>query len=213
MIINSTYFNAPPLLLPNITNNPTVTGNTPSLKNQLDATIERVEFDVLNRALGYEQYNEFTGFLDAGGEIEPTAPQKWKDLLLGKDEWMGLRWQLSVNNKQSLLAYAVYAEMLKNQKQAFTSVGVVVPEAANSVTVNPTETYVTIWNTFVSMYQGNCEHKYLNYWNPIFFEWNGYPYIQGTDDFVSLRQFLANNPSDYDSSFFKFYHIKNSLGL
>lgn len=213
MIINSTYFKLPPLALPNVTNNPSVTGNTPSLKNQLDATIERVEFDLLNRALGYDQYNEFVGYIDASGDIDPVAPQKWKDLLNGKDEWKGLRWQLSVNNKQSLIAYAVYCEVLKNQRQFFTTTGVVVPDSANAVTVNPTEEYVTMWNTFVSMYQGNCEHKYLNFWNPIFFEWNGYPYYEGKDDFMSLKQFLASAPDDYDSSFFKLYPIKNSLGL
>lgn len=214
MIINSTYFINEPLQVPNVSGNPAVTGNTPSLLTQLNTTIQRVEFDIMTNALGSEQYAELKSQMNADGTFIVGALQKWIDLVDGRaaDNWLGIRFG-ETGNKMSFLAYAVYCEILKNQRQTFTTTGLVVPDVANSTVVNPTEEITDKWNTFVTMYQGDCSYQYLNYWNPIFFEWNGYPYSEAVNNMVSLKKFMADNPDDYSSDYFKTYDFKNRFGL
>ena len=210
MIINTTYFLLPPLEIPNAKE----VAGSPNANAPLKAVIERTEYDFLVNALGYEQTSELLSQFDSEGEWIPTALQKWKDLVDGKDKWLGLRFTIGTN-KVSVIAYLVYYRYLTNARMNFTTTGLerVTPE--NSVAVNPTEELVDKWNKFVCMYQGGYNYHYYNWWNPIFFEWNGYPYeyANHTDNSYSLYQFLNDNTDVYDNTFFKLYETKNRFGL
>ena len=210
MIINISYFLLPPLEVPNAK---TVAGS-PDATAQLQAVIDSTEYDFLINSLGYDQTAELLNQFTETGDWKPDALQKWKDLVDGKDKWLGLRFTIGTN-KVSVIAYLVYYNYLKSKRMNFGTTGLerVTPE--NSVAINPTEELVDKWNKFVCMYQGGYNYQYYNWWNPIFFEWNGYPYgyANHTDNKYSMYQFLNDNTDTYDNTFFRFYETKNRFGI
>lgn len=214
MIIDTTYFQSPPLYIPNSVNgvNYRTDSTMPTNVENLQAVIDRVEYDLLFNALGYAQYTEIMNQFKPDGTWKDDALQKWKDLVDGKEEWKGLRYTIGIN-KVSLIAYYVYYQFLAKSRQYFTTTGLVVSRGENSDRVNPTEELTEKWNEFLCMYQGGYNFRYLNYWNPIFFEWNGYPVYEEKTDGVSFLKFLNDNTDIYDNSYFKMYEYKNSLGI
>lgn len=212
MIITTSYFEKPPLFVPNSTVNPAITDTTPNEVSDLQAVINRCEYELLFNSLGYEQYTELQGQFTPTGEWKPDALQKWIDLVDGKNEWTGLRFEIG-GNKISLIAYYVYCVMLKEKRQYFATTGLANIESANATKINPTEEYVDKWNTFVCMYQGGYNYRYLNWWNPIFFEWNGYPKYSTNDNYMSLLQYLNNNTDLYDVSYFKLCETQNRFNI
>lgn len=215
MIINSTYFLQEPLFVPNISDNPgnpLVSGNIPTPKAQLEATIERVEFDILVNSLGFEQYNELKAQFNPDGTWIVDPLQKWVDFVDGKSDqnWLGLRFTIGTN-KVSLLAYAVYCEVLKNKRQYFSTTGLNAPEVANSTVINPTEEITDKWNIFVTMYQGDCNVNEYDYWtNWFFYRHFNYEQVQ---NMVSLVDYMKSNSDLYSTEYFKRYEVKNSFGL
>lgn len=215
MIINNTYFQTQPLFIPNSEAQPTIGVTTPTKVEELNRVIDRLEYDVLLNALGYDQTAELLSQLNPDGTFIGGAIQKWVDLVDGKSgtQWKGLRYEIG-ENKVSLLAYYVYYHYLLEDSTFYAVTGTVKSDSANAVMVNPTVKLVTAWNKFAAMYEGDYQCHY-NYWNNIFSDWNWswFPYYSRRDNALSLKKYLKDNGSDYDTSYFREYGFKNRLDL
>lgn len=112
-----------------------------AVSDSLTVFINRFEPKVLQAALGYDLYQAFIDGLDVGSgeEIE----QKWIDLRDGKwfDNAAGAKrqWKGFANSstKESVLAYFIFAEYMRNLATQVTGVGVVKSNAENSIVLSP----------------------------------------------------------------------------
>jgi len=207
MIIDTTYFILPPLQIPNAVAQPSIGLNTPNNVQKLQAVIDRVEYIFLWNLLGYEQYTELKAQFNPDGTWIAEPLEKWVDLVDGKDSWPGLRYEVG-DNKVSLIAYYVYHEFLKNDRQYYSSTGLVAAEAANAVKTSVSEELTEKWNDFVIQYQGCDNYNYFRDW------WHGWWYSQPiTENYISLYDYMQSNDAVYDVSFMKLYSVKNRFGL
>lgn len=205
MIINHTYFQLPPLEIPNAIQGISIrTGSeTPDNIKRLNAVIDRVEHDLLINALGYEQYTELQSqFTDNGDWIDEPL-QKWVDLVDGKGEWKGLRYTLGTN-KVSLIAYYVYYKFLSQSVSYFTTTGLVTNRGENGQRMMPEGEMCDMWNAFVYMYQGGYDYRF-KYLNWCVCDVLPYDY--------SLLRFLTSNSDVYNTSFFRCYELKNMWSI
>jgi len=210
MIIDTSYFSLPPLQIPNAEDNtPNNSGRNYAAKTGLQAFIDRYEDELLFNALGSEQLTELKNQFNVDGTWKDDALQKWKDLVDGTGEWMGLR-KTYGEYKVSLIAYYVFYHYLKDTESFYATTGIVKPDVANSLSISANVNLVTQWNKFVTMYQG--DKCYGNYWESIWFDWQGfYPaYLQNTQSFIN---YINNNPELYNGSFVSVYGFKNRFGL
>lgn len=204
-IIDHTYFQLPPLAIPNAVQGVSIRNNNELPNNivRLNAVIDRVEYDMLLNALGYEQYTELMTQFEENGDWKESALQKWKDLVDGKEEWKGLRFTIGTN-KMSLIAYYVYYRFLAQSETYFTTTGLVSNRGENASKVNPDGHLCNMWNAFVYMYQGGYDCGCINLsWLQDYNE----PYE------YSLLQYLNANTDTYNNQFFKVYTYKNLLGI
>lgn len=215
MIIDASYFQNKSVYIPNSIEQPTLGDNTPTAIEELNQEINEKEASLLLGALGYAQYNELISQFEEDGSWKEGADQKWKDLVDGKEEWLGLRYKIGPK-KISLIAYYVYFYYLAADYSTYTTTGIVQSDAANSTPLAPVQKQVAAWNQFVKMY--NPIYNSLGFMNPYFgTNWNGTwmswsnGSIQGYT--LTLYEFLANNSDIYDSSYFKHYRLINDLGL
>ncbi len=139
--------------------------------DELDISIYKYVPLFLQQTLGTVLFNELDPFID-GVNLDPLAPQKWKDLVDGvtyedgKKVWRGLRYTKGLY-KESILAYFVY---FNHYQESFSSgVGQVVDVAKNAMNVNPTQHLTEVYNTFVEMYQGTCSKPKASYINGTLF--------------------------------------------
>ena len=210
MIIDSSYFSLPPLQIPNaqdnILNN---SGRNYSANTGLQAFIDRYEDELLYNVLGSVQLAELKDQFEQDGSYKPTALQKWKDLVDGTGEWMGLR-KTYGDYKVSLIAYYVFYHYLRDTESFYATTGIVKPDVANSITLSANVDLVTQWNKFVTMYQG--DKCYGDYWQSIWFDWNAYlpTYMSNT---TSLLSYINSNADLYDNDFISVYGFKNRFGL
>lgn len=129
--------------------------------------------------------------------LNPSAPQKWKDLVDGKTyqvdgknyRWRGLIFQQGVK-KVSLLAEFVYSQWVTTQNSVMTGLGNVVVEGVNTKNVSIVDNYVQSYNSFVEMYQGDTKGGY-----------------------VSLKQFLKDNSTAYPDAALPCFDYQNSFGI
>lgn len=211
MIIDTSYFTSSPLFVPEAVAQPTIGYNTPSNVDDFKAYIDRMEYQFLVNSIGFSQYSELKDQFNEDGTWKDDALPKWKDLVDGKNSWVGLRYNIGTG-KLSIIAYYIYSMWVYENYTTLTSLGVQSPDAANSTKVNPTLEHIDKWNVFVEMYQG-CSQLGFNHWNPIFFEWNGYPYHRENGNFLSFLGYISSNPTLYDNSSFNYYETKNRFGL
>lgn len=204
-VINKDYFKNEPLYIPNASDDeaPSNYGDNPSSENKVTAAIERYEKLLLVSALGKDQYDLLMANIEATSGI-------WYDLLNGKtydgNYWPGLK------DPNSLIAYFVYYNYLKNDRMQYTSVGLERSMSKNAIAVNPTEKLTEVWNVFVELY-GDRERYCYNWLTPYFIEWN-YPfYEEPGKSYVSLHKYLSDFPDDYSLDYFSVYQVKNRLGL
>ena len=173
----------------------------------------------LKSALGYKLFNEFDGNV-TNGVLDDGAPQKWIDLVNGKEytingdlfRWEGLIQTEGAFNK-SLLANFVYYHWLNDNQSSVTGVGEVVLNAKNATNINSTQRLVSVWNEFVEMYQGKMfEHyKHTYYYRNIkIVDYLGDAY---DDEYVSLVRFLIDNKEDYPEAAIKRYQFINQFGI
>lgn len=150
------------------------------------------------------------------GVLENTAPQKWLNLVNGCDyvkdgktyTWKGLVTEEGLY-KDSIIAYFVYLNHY--QSTINTNLGQIVLEAKNALNQNPSEHLVSIYNDFVTQYQGkSCYEPKTYYVNGLYVE--DY-YTNSNSGYVSLLTFLKDNDQDYEGYAARPLEFKNRFGL
>lgn len=211
-IIDDTYF----IKELNIPNSKEINAYDTGGDDPLDQWIDQYARLLLQNALGTTLFNDLNTNVNASGAYV-SGVVKWDNLVNGviytkngvEYEWKGLSFTEGTF-KGSLMAYFVYCKWLEFQLSRMSGVGEVKGNAANSVNVNSTQRYVTLWNTFFEAYQG----EYCNT-NTLYIK-NGVPfmdYFGSNDTYVSLITFLSHNEVDYPDAQLKLYKPLNSFGL
>jgi hypothetical protein len=194
-IIDNTYFNG-------IINVPNVNEPTSDEADLLNTNIDKYVRLFLQEVLGFEKFEELDSYI-IEGQLQPTAPQMWLDLVNGttytKDgknyKWKGLKYDLGTS-KISILAYFVYFNQYQN---SFNSqIGQVYVEPKNGINANPTEHLTQIFNEFVEMYQGSNDARYKGV-----YQVNGAMFVDyfgnhSNSGYVALTEFLLHNKEVYE---------------
>ena len=107
-------------------------------------------------ALNYPLFKDFDSYVDVDGNLLPTAPQKWLDLVNGVEytndnktlKWQGLIFtEGSVKN--SVLAYYTYYEWLLQNVSSTTVMGQVVGLSKGASNVNSSYKVMKVQNKMV----------------------------------------------------------------
>jgi hypothetical protein len=230
-IVNTTYFQQGTLLIPNNDNIVVQVPGVPNSGSDLQFFIDIYERYLLINALGITLYNELQAallLLPFNEEATETAPQKWIDLVNGKDYTISgksYRWDgLTGMNSQSLIAFYIYCQYLRNNQSIYTTGGVVLTDSANSINVDPTPKYIFSYNNFVNKYQGELSDCYNRNNNPnIIINTSGNVgldyYGKRENNFSNLYQYLTDQNTLDPTSFpdfnlhFKFYYRENTFGI
>jgi len=212
MIIDTSYFIYKPVFIPGAVAQPSIGVNTPNSLVELQSFIDEKEYTFLLNCLGYEQTTELLSQFNTDGSWKEDAIEKWVDLVDGFEEWRGLRYTVGAT-KVSLIAYYVFFYYLGDDWKVYTTTGVQVPDAANSVAAVPFDKQAKAWNTFVKMY--NSIHNGIN--SPAFFSnWNGTGMMWlggGNGNEVDLYSYLQKRNDIYDTSKFQYQSFVNPNGL
>lgn len=209
-LIDGTYF----IREYNVPNSAELQGNS---SNNLEQYIDERCRLLLQTALGSDLFADLDSNIN-NGVLDEDAPTKWQNLVggctyakNGKDYvWKGLL-QEDGTFKKSLLTPYVYYYWLNGNISSVLGVGEVVTGAKNASNVNSSQRLVTVWNEFVSEYQGNCTYQSKAYIH------NGvivYDYFGGgNNNYVNMLQFLKDNDTDYPDAALGVFEFKNQLGL
>lgn len=211
MIINAQYFQTKELYIPNSVAQPSIGSVLPSATAQLNEEIESIEQSLLLDILGYEQLQELMAQFDEDGEWVEDPIQKWVDLVDGVDDWKGLRYTIGTK-KISLIAYYVFFYYLGTDFQTYSTTGMQIPRAENSLYNNPSVKQTTVWNKFIRMYIGDVRYGLPvleNNWNGDFLNFSGK--VIGNE--VSLYDYLMKNRDLYDTTYFTVKTHINYMGL
>lgn len=211
MIINAQYFQTKELYIPNSVAQPSIGSVSPSANTQLNEEIESIEQSLLLDILGYEQLQELMAQFDEDGEWVEDPIQKWVDLVDGTEDWKGLRYSIGTK-KISLIAYYVFFYYLATDYQTYSTTGMQIPRAENSLYNDPSIKQTTVWNKFIEMYIGDKRFglpKVENNWNGDFMNFSGK--IIGNE--VSLYDYLMKNRDLYDTKYFTIKRRINYMGL
>jgi hypothetical protein len=211
MIINAQYFQTKELYIPNSVAQPTIGSVSPSATAQLNEEIDSIEQSLLLDVLGYEQLQELLAQFESNGDWIATPIQKWVDLVDGKDDWKGLRYSIG-SKKVSLIAYYVFFYYLGMDFQTYTTTGMQIPKAENSIRNDVSVKQVSVWNKFVAMYIGDAIYglpSVSSNWNGDYINFSGK--LVGNE--VSLYQYLLKNSDVYDTSYFTFKKHLNYVGI
>ncbi|CAB4136356.1 hypothetical protein UFOVP299_59 [uncultured Caudovirales phage] len=211
MIINAQYFQTKELYIPNSVAQPSIGSVLPSATAQLNEEIESIEQSLLLDILGYEQLQELMAQFDEDGNWVEDPIQKWVDLVDGVDDWKGLRYTIGTK-KISLIAYYVFFYYLGTDFQTYSTTGMQIPRAENSLYNNPSVKQTTVWNKFIRMYIGDVRYGLPvleNNWNGDFLNFSGK--VIGNE--VSLYDYLMKNRDLYDTTYFTVKTHINYMGL
>ena len=211
MIINAQYFQTKELYIPNSVAQPSIGSLIPTAATQLEQEIESIEQSLLLDVLGYEQLKELNEQFQENGDWVEDPIQKWVDLVDGKDDWKGLRYTVGTK-KVSLIAYYVFFYYLGMDFQTYSTTGMQIPKAENSILNDPSIKQISVWNKFVRMYVGTG--MYDN--GEVKSDWNG-DYISfgnlNNGNEVSLFKYMSNNKDLYDITYFTNKKPLNYFGL
>jgi len=210
-LIDSSYF-IKELSVPNINE---MDSDNLDILNQY---IDKYSRQLLQTVLGYDLFKVLDSNITAG-VLNVGAPQKWLDLVNGveytKDgktyKWKGLLHTEGLF-KGSLLATFVFYNWFKDNVTTVTGTGEKSIKAFNSETVNSNQRLVTVWNDFVSEYQGN-NTRFPTVWykgNTKVIDWFGSGENLG---YVSLIQYLSDKESDFSNANLYIYNNQNQFGL
>jgi len=186
MSIDKSYF-IREIAIPNLNQAPVIA--------ELDVDILFYEKEILTDLLGYELYAAYiTGI---AGE---TPEAKWTDLRDGADfsfEFCGrtvnTRWNGFENSeKDSLIAYYVYANWVSKRMQTLTSIGVGAASSENSSAVTGERKMVGAWRRFLELY-GKAPDWVCDYAHEPTMHFNEKP---------SAYNFLLANFDNYDNWIF-----------
>jgi hypothetical protein len=211
MIINAQYFQTKELYIPNSVTQPSIGSVLPSATAQLNEEIESIEQSLLLDILGYEQLQELMAQFDEDGNWVEDPIKKWVDLVDGVDDWKGLRYTIGTK-KISLIAYYVFFYYLGTDFQTYSTTGMQIPRAENSLYNNPSVKQTTVWNKFIRMYIGDVRYGLPvleNNWNGDFLNFSGK--VIGNE--VSLYDYLMKNRDLYDTTYFTVKTHINYMGL
>lgn len=211
MIINAQYFQTKELYIPNSVAQPSIGSVLPSATAQLNEEIESIEQSLLLDILGYEQLQELMAQFEENGDWIANPMQKWVDLVDGIDDWKGLRYTIGTK-KISLIAYYVFFYYLGIDFQTYSTTGMQIPRAENSLYNNPSVKQTTVWNKFIRMYIGDVRYGLPvleNNWNGDFLNFSGK--VIGNE--VSLYDYLMKNRDLYDTTYFTVKTHINYMGL
>lgn len=215
MIIDATYFQKGILYIPNNKDISAAPIGAPSTQSELDVFIDNYERDLLINALGVNLFNLLVTAMDD----LPSADQKWQDLVNGVDYTINsktYRWEgLKGYNKQSLIAFYVYCQYLRNDESTYTTTGIVKNNSKNAENYDPTGKYIKAWNCFIEQYQKDftyCPNIIVNAFGNV-----GLDYYGNNDSKRSLFQYLRDaNELDaeaFPDFEFKIYDVQTSLGI
>jgi hypothetical protein len=210
-LIDETYF-IKELSVPNI--NEMDADNLTILTQYVDEFARKL----LKDALGYDLFKELDTNITSG-VLNVGAPQKWLDLVNGceytKDgktyKWNGLIFTEGLH-KSSLLAKFVFYHWLKDNVTTITGTGEKSIKSVNADSVNSNQRLVTVWNDFVSEYQGS-NTRFPTVWYKgatKVIDWFGSGESFG---YVSLIQFLTDNETNYSDATLITYSLQNQFGL
>lgn len=173
----------------------------------LNISIDRYVRQFLQDALGYTLFTELDSYI-TDGVLDSGAPQKWLDLVNGKDQWKGLKFEEGTY-KGSVLAKYVFYFWLKDAVSLLTGTGEKTITATDALAVNSIQRLTNVWNDFVVDNQGNY---HLNKWS-YGYDYYYLNYSPCNDVNYPLVRFLSDNSEDYPDANKKVYEIKNQLGL
>jgi hypothetical protein len=181
--------------------------------------IDRESRLCLQEALGSVLFADFDSNVTDGVYIPGVA--KWDRLVNGHTYtknsktfiWKGLVYEEGIY-KGSLLALFVYCKWLEFQLSHQSGIGEVRGNAANSMSVNSTHRYVSLWNEFLEQYQGDLRTTHTHY-SPTYYKGvEFYDYFgDDKDTFVSMLTFLSDNEDDYPDPQAKEYYYVNTFGI
>ena len=218
-IIDETYFENVNLYIPNVKDVNVEPAGSPTVVTNLEAFITKYERELLLNALGVTLYDELQVALEL--EDFTTAAQKWQDLVNGTNytnadgnvkRWDGLKGY----SKQSLIAFYIFTEYLREDNETYATVGVVKNGSKNAERTNATPKFYKAYSQFIDAYQGN-----FNCTQPIVvvngFGSVGLDYYGAESVTVSLLKYLTDSneldPLAFPDFEFKFYEYQNSYGI
>ena len=218
LIIDATYFENGNIYIPNNKDLMVEPTGSPTVIMELDFFIDKYERELLINALGITLYDEFVIAL---ADIDNVANLKWKELLNGKNytnaDGNVKRWDgLVGHNKQSLIAFYIFTEYLRNDNETYATVGTVKNTAKNGERVDATPKFIKANNQFLKAYQGGSDFT-----SPVVlvngFGSVGYDYFINETVQVSLLRYLTDANELDETAFpdfeFLIYESYNSLGI
>ena len=222
-IIDYTYFQQGERYVPNARSIDASEGVGSSAQSVLQGFIEKYERVLLIEALGADLYTTLQGIIDAG-TLDNVGNEKWKALVDGEtyttvdgDKYVfnGLRGN---NKTNSLIADYVYCKYLKEGEIVYTTTGTVKDISKNAISVSATPKYVTAWNSFIKLYQGDVADAILP--NIIINRSGDYglDFYGGQDSiFRCLKDYIddknALDAANFPDVPFRMYERKNSMGF
>ncbi len=136
-------------------------------RRRLEALIDVEVRSYLLENLGKVEFDALNGFILPDGTLNPSAPQKWKDLVNGKTYSDGMYWKGLIevygSVKDSYLADLIFSKFIEqNQSKQAGVGGEQITMAKNSVLVDVLPKVVNYFNKFVLAHQGDfCTSGYL----------------------------------------------------
>ena len=214
-ITDVTYYQNGKKFIPNVNNLAVEIDGVPNSGNEITYFITKYERQLLIYFLGISLYNE----LQTALQDLPNAAQKWQDLVNGVDytkDNVTYRFDgLKGNEKDSLLAYYVFCEYLKNDNDYYSTVGTTKSMAKDGVNVTSTRRYLEAWYEFINKYQNECGTD-----EPIYYVSNGvvvgidyHANMDRKNKLVSLETYLKDHETEFEGYDFQRFNNKNTLGI
>ena len=152
-LIDRTYFVGEINLPPNVLQ---------GVPASIDSYITRYEREVLEMLLGYDLYKLLKAEIDAA--VYTTI---WDNLVNGAEYVSGsntYKWRGLINDdKQSMIAYYVYYQFVKDNINTLESIGTVTGMSENSSRVPADGLLIKAWNNFVDQYILATEFMLINH--------------------------------------------------
>ena len=185
------------------------------LEKKLDDYISIYVIDFLQKLLGVDFEEINTNIVS--GVLEPTAPQRWLDLVNGKTYtkdgkdyvWKGLLYQ-NGSVKLSILANVVYCSLMHD---LVTGNGQISVDVKSSRMLVPRKNYIEVWNEIANQFNQSVDlQPKISFINSVRFT----DYYGGLSDngYRTLSDFLIDFEEDYQNvNLCLGYEIINSFDL
>lgn len=185
------------------------------LETKLDDYISIYVIDFLQKLLGVDFEEINTNIVS--GVLEPTAPQRWLDLVNGKTYtkdgkdyiWKGLLYQ-NGSVKLSILANVVYCNLIHD---LVTGNGQISVDVKSSRMLLPRKNYIEVWNEIANQFNQSVDlQPKISFINGVKFT----DYYGGLSDngYRTLSDFLIDFEEDYQNvNLCLGYEIINSFDL